>query len=86
MRQRFNIPAGEYDLPVLAYQGSEGTEDPQFVRLLFGAADERPGKEGKLVLAFTLSTYDAAAVLHGLQFLQGKGLIPIVPQVPTGKQ
>lgn len=86
METRLNPPAGDYALPIMQYVEARGTESPGFIQLRFQAVDERPAHRGTLTVAVTISTLDAAAVLHALRFLEAKGLLPVVPAVPKAKQ
>ncbi len=81
-----NPPPGAWTLPVMRYEAVDGTEDPHFVRLMFAAGGQRPDGQPELSMGVVISTHDATAILRSLQILQGKGLLPVVPQVPTSKQ
>jgi hypothetical protein len=80
------IPAGAWQMPVLRYVATDGTADPGIAQLVFAAGTQLPSGQPELTIGLPISGLDAAALLHTLQQLQANGLIPVVPQVPRGRQ
>ena len=82
-----NPPAGDYTLPLLSYDGCNGSaQTDQVIFLRFRTRDERPGHQGELSISLPIQTLDATLLLGNLQQLQAKGLLPVVGRAPTGRQ